>query len=763
MIPMILSAKKAASTAMVAALLTSVWTTPVLAAGGEDVLTSPDQFGVAQVLRRNTGPDVTTVRPDEEVAPTPEEVPAEEAEDNRRQLLENGDSQSGWKRVDEPTKLKPKEETATAPAVSAPAATAPVDPIQQVRPGGFLLRDRETLTGEPRFQRRLANPERRRPESGPFVPEPAPFIDPTAVDAPPPRAAGPDDFLAVPDRWRLVDTLGIIEENPLDPYNQNTLKGDKPIYKGHCFPFLEGLIGKSKSDCFLILLGISDTVLEPRSFPTPVGVQTTERPGTDDLFGQPNQWVFNQNLIHGFSLVNGDTAFRPQDIEFRYTGVMNVNYADLEERRVLRADTASGSNRFDRHYGVLELFVDYHIANITDRYDFYSTRVGIQPFSSDFRGFLFQDSQLGARFFGNWDNNLWQYNLAWFRRLEKDTNSGLNDVLKTPREDDVFIANVYRQDFPILGLVSQGTLVYNRNREGDDRFFDDNGFIARPASIGTQRGRDYDVFYLGYNVDGRIGRVNLTGSAYYAFGEDDNVFTDEESRISAYFAAAEVSIDDDWRRYRLSALYASGDDDPLDDVQEGFDAIFENPQFAGGDTSYWIRQQIPLIGGGGPGLSMRNGVLASLRHSKEHGQSNFVNPGILLLGAGADFDLTPEFRLSFNANYMWFNDTSTLEVLRVQGDIDKEIGLDLSVAAIWRPFQHQNVVFRLSGAALIPGAGFNSIDDSHGMSCITACASPSHFSAQHEVVCFQSKFNNSYSFQCAVDGIMTCVESFKDL
>ena len=76
---------------------------------------------------------------------------------------------------------------------------------------------------------------------------------------------------------------------------------------------------------------------------------------------------------------------------------------------------------------------------------------------------------------------------------------------------------------------------------------------------------------------------------------------------------------------------------------------------------------------------------------------------------GADFDLDPTFRLSFNANYMWFDNTSSLEALRLQGDIDKEIGLDISAAAIWRPFQHQNVVFRLSGAALIPGDGFNDI------------------------------------------------------
>ena len=678
----------------VAAVAASLSASPVAVSAAEWAATAPldDKkiVGFSQVLRRNRINPAES-QP-EEVAPEPETVDREEAEQLRRDLIENGNGKPTFERTD----TRPEIETTD-------------DPLLNVRPGGLILRDRETLTGERVRGRRLAEPERRRPGNGAFQPEPEPYIDPAAYDAPPPRAAGPDDFIAVPDRWRLVDTLGLVKDNPLDPYNHNTLKGDKPIWDGHCFPFLEPVLGESKSNCFLILLGISDTVFEPRSFPVPTGVQTTNRASTDDLFGKPDQFLINQNLIHGFSLVNGNTAFRPQDLEFRYTGVFNFNYADFEERRVLRADPNAGANRFDRHYGVIELFVDYHIANITDRYDFYSVRAGIQPFSSDFRGFLFQDSQLGVRFFGNWDNNLWQYNIGWFRRLEKDTNSGLNDVLKTPRDDDVFVANVYRQDWPILGLVSQGTVVYNRNREADDRFFDDNGFLGRPASFGNQRGRDYDVVYLGYNVDGRIGRVNLTGSAYWALGEDDNIFTGKKANINAQFAAAEVSIDDDWRRWRLSALYASGDGDPFDNTQKGFDAIFENPQFAGGDTSYWIRQQIPLIGAGGGGLSSRNAVLPSLRTSKEHGQSSFVNPGIMLIGAGFDFDLTPTFRLSGNANYMWFENTAPIEVIRQQGDIDNDIGLDLSLAAIWRPWQHQNVVFRLSGAALIPGQGFKDI------------------------------------------------------
>jgi hypothetical protein len=100
-------------------------------------------------------------------------------------------------------------------------------------------------------------------------------------------------------------------------------------------------------------------------------------------------------------------------------------------------------------------------------------------------------------------------------------------------------------------------------------------------------------------------------------------------------------------RHRLdpparAVLYASGDGKPFNNTQAGFDAIFENPIFAGADTSYWIRQSIPFAGGGrAVSINGRNGILNSLRSSKEEGQSNFVNPGTVLLGAGADFDITP--------------------------------------------------------------------------------------------------------------------------
>src|SRR3546814_16029686 len=88
-------------------------------------------------------------------------------------------------------------------------------------------------------------------------------------------------------------------------------------------------------------------------------------------------------------------------------------------------------------------------------------------------------------------------------------------------------------------------------------------------------------------------------------------------------------------RFRLSGLYATGDGDPYNNTEAGFDAIFENPIFAGADTSYWIRQTIPFAGGGrAVSINGRNGILNSLRSSKEQGQAHFNNPGTILAGVG---------------------------------------------------------------------------------------------------------------------------------
>jgi hypothetical protein len=434
-----------------------------------------------------------------------------------------------------------------------------------------------------------------------------PVPDPRQHPAPPPSARR--ETLSVPDRWRIMQSLGVKSPGGpqlvgafswLDPYNQNVLKGDFPISHEPWFrDRFPDLAKRLEPDWFVNLGLVSDTLVEARRLPTPVGPQTTHRPGSLDVFGQGRQATLSQTLIASFALIKGNTTFKPPDYEFRVVPALNFNHSRVEEVRALRVDPREGRTRNDNHFGLQEAFADVHLRNVSTRYDFDSVRAGIQPFISDFRGFLFNDVPFGVRLFGTRDNNLWQYNIAWFRRLEKDTNSGLNDLRARPRNDDVFVVNAYRQDFPRLGFTSQATAVVNVNREGDRQFYNANGFLERPAILGDERPHDYHVAYLGYSGDGHLGRWNLTTSIYAAIGRDErHPLAQRPQSIRAGFAAAELSRDYSWMRLRLSALFQSADRDPFDGRATGFDAILENPQFAGADTSFWVRQAVPLVGGG---------------------------------------------------------------------------------------------------------------------------------------------------------------------
>lgn len=537
---------------------------------------------------------------------------------------------------------------------------------------------------------------RQRPQ-GRALDYPLPAIDPARVA--PPGPAVRRESLPVPDRWRIMQSLGG-EHRWWDPYNQNVLKGDLPFE-----PFK-----RWGDDWFLVLTGVSDSLIEARRLPTPVGAQSSERPDSLDVFGQGRQSTFNQNLIVAAAVIKGNTTFKPPDYEIRAALAINYNRNEAREVRALRIDPRAGRIRIDQHIGLQELFFDKHLRNVSDRYDFDSLRIGVQPFISDFRGFVLQDNAFGVRLFGTRNNNLWQYNVAWLRRMEKDTNSGLNDAGTSLRRDDTLAFNLYRQDFPVLGHTTQLTVLHNDNREGGRVFRNANGFQERPAILGDMRGRDYRVTYLGLSGDGHFGRWNLSSSLYAALGRDErHPLAQRANRIEAFFGAAELSRDFDWLRVRATAIAASGDENPFDGRATGFDAIMENPQIAGADTSFWIRQAVPLVGGGGIVLSGRNGLLPSLRSSKELGQSNFVNPGLTLFGVGADMDLKPELRLVANLAKLDFANTSSLSVLRAQGPISRDIGVDLSASVQYRPFMSQNMVVNASAAALFPGKGFRQL------------------------------------------------------
>ena len=533
-----------------------------------------------------------------------------------------------------------------------------------------------------------------RPEAAPGGETPAPTLPPAA-----------EVFHLDQDRWLIAmpdwDRYGIGGEHPFvkgrwwDPFDRNKLKGDTPIFGQRTF---------------FNLTALSDTFFDGRNLPVPSDVSTA-RPGSSGFFGKGQQAFVDQVFLFSFDLFHGDTSFRPVEWRIRVTPAVSLNYLDVRELGIVNIDVRAGTTRLDSHLGLQEAFAEVKLADLSSNYDFISVRAGIQGFNSDFRGFIFVEEQPGVRVFGTLDSNRWQYNLAYFNFLEKNTNSGLNSMAL--RKQQVIIANVYRQDFFFPGYTAQFSAHYNIDEASIH--FDDNGFLVRPAPIGTVvsnnmvQPHSIHAVYLGWTGDGHIGWLNLTHAFYEALGNDsNNPIAGRPVTINAQMAATELSVDKDWMRFKGSLFYASGSRDPRSPRATGFDAIEDFPEFAGGIFSLWNREGIRLTGSGVT-LTPPNSLLPSLRSNKDEGQANFVNPGILLTNLGADFDVTPKLRTFVNVNYLRFEDTEPLELLLFQAPIRHSIGVDSSVGVRYRPPLTENFSITAGAAALVPGQGLRDI------------------------------------------------------
>jgi hypothetical protein len=521
-----------------------------------------------------------------------------------------------------------------------------------------------------------------------------------------PRYADPDppepSLQEMTDRWRIVPPPYELDEKSrgrFDPYHQNVLKGDFPI--------------RGTDDSFLVVTGIADSLVESRTVPTPSGV-SADRPGSYEFFGRDAQGVFVQNLILSADVFEGLTTFQPVRQRVKATLVANLNHVRVEENGILKPSVRRGTERTDGRVSIQELFYERKLRDLSPNFDFVSVRAGVQPFSSDFRGFIFADTNLGVRVFGNYASNRYQYNLAYFERLEKDTNSGLN-IIHELREQRVLVANFYWQDFLRRGYTQQFSL--HHMRDDASTKYDRNGNLVRPAAVGVAKPHSVQATYVGTAGLGHLGRVNVDHALYYVFGRDSlnpiagpdpNLRRGNSVRVNAAMAALEVSYDKDWLRPRIGFFYATGDRNPRDRSANGFDAIFDAPAFAGGGFSFFNRLGIRLPPTG-VALVERGSLLPSLRSSKDEGQPNYVNPGVQLATIGLDVEVTPRLKAIFTGNYIRFDATEPLEEVLFQSDISHEFGADLSAGVRYRPFLSNNVILVGGLATLIPGQGFKDI------------------------------------------------------
>ena len=220
------------------------------------------------------------------------------------------------------------------------------------------------------------------------------------------------------------------------PYLQSKFKGDAPIFG---------------QDIFLNLTAEDFFQFEAARLPTPSGV-SAERPNSSEFFGRGEQLFFSNDFSIGVDLFKGETAFKPVEWALRFLAGCQSQLHRRKENNVVdpnprtgiyrhRAarfpnpgDPFAGSARATRlpndleHryttrekelFALQEAFGEIHLRDLSNNYDFISSRFGIQPFVSDFRGFIFNDTNLGVRIFGNYDNNRWQYNVARLRHARE--------------------------------------------------------------------------------------------------------------------------------------------------------------------------------------------------------------------------------------------------------------------------------------------------------------------------------------------------------
>jgi Carboxypeptidase regulatory-like domain len=533
------------------------------------------------------------------------------------------------------------------------------------------------------------------------------YILELAPDVLPPSA---QVFSPVPDRWvlpqpdyrryALAGETIYAKSHWYDPFNRNRFKGDEPIW-----PELFG------QQVFFDFTGSAKTFLDGRRVPTPTAVSPAQ-PGSSGFFGDGDQFQLDQTFRFSFDLFHGDASFKPVDWRIRVTPELSLNYLNVQELGVVSPDVRNGTARFDSHLGFQEAFVEVKLHDLSPNYDFVSARAGIQAFNSDFRGFLFVDEQPGLRVFGNLHSDRIEYNAAYFNLLEKNTNSGLNSFAL--RDQQVILGNIYIQDFLFPGYTAE--FVGAWNKDDPSIHYDDNGFLVCPAPIGNVVNQGVGpiphgirVGYFGWLGSGHIKRLNLTHAFYETAGEDTfNTIAGRPVTVNAQMAAVELSLDRDWIRFRVSSFFASGDSNPRSGRANGYDSIVDLPNFAGGEFSFWNREAIRLTGTG-VALTQEGSLLPNMRSSKTEGQANFVNPGIFLANAGADFDITPKLKGFANFNFLRFMRTEPIEYALFQSEIHHTIGEDLGVGVQYRPPLSENFILTGGAAMLQPGQGFRDI------------------------------------------------------
>lgn len=472
----------------------------------------------------------------------------------------------------------------------------------------------------------------------------------------------PSEIRPVESRWRTVPLEGYpdLTYRIYDPYNQNVLKADYPL----------------AGNWFLNVTALQTAVYKARRNLDSSSIFADQiAAGTLKIFSYNN--VVQENLIFGAQLQLNDDTFVPSP--FRLT----INGATDYKNGINALSNASDGNA-----ALFNAYTDIQLADFGhDNFDLMFLRGGIQGFKSDFHGLIFNDVGLGGRIFGEKLKNRLRYDFAYFKLFQKNPVSGFIDFGR-PSAHQVAIGRLAYDDFLAMGWNSEWTFHYNRDHR---------------KPFGAVPGLDLDTFYFGATFNGHLGRWIFNPAVHGVAGHADH---DEgglpvQHSVLGWMALLDVQYPLDYWKFRFGYAFTSGDSDPTDHRDTGFDAISDGVTLFGGPLSYWVGENIKF----GAGDFVRaNSLYPSFRGV--NGQANYANPGAHILNGGVDVVFSPKVSTSVNMNYLRFVSSGSYNNRIAIGD--KDGAVEINVFVRWKPFLHQlneNIVFDTGFSVLQPLAG----------------------------------------------------------
>ena len=381
--------------------------------------------------------------------------------------------------------------------------------------------DRENIIVEPGRDASVEIELKAKPEGMKQVP----LVDPTA-DERPVGAAGGETVESAPqrdprsrevrDRWRVsfpeYDRYGSAaggRDIPFkrgkwyDPYSQNLLKGDYPIF-GNKF--------------FMILSAVDSVGVEQRRTPIPSNINSA-RPGSAEFFGKPEVLGIGHTLQFSFEMFHGDTTFRPRNWAIKISPTLSLpNYVRTREVGVVNVDPRRGTNRTDWHLSFEDAFAEVKLEDLNANFDFGLHPRGHPAFRlrlSRLHLHRQQPRRAGLR-------RVRQQPLPVQPRLLLAVGEGYQQRAQPLRHAPP--ERLHLQHLP-AGLHQEGPHrpdhLRLQRRPPRASSSTATASSSAPRSSATPARTPSRWATSGVNTDGHMGRINLTTSYYFANGRDD--------------------------------------------------------------------------------------------------------------------------------------------------------------------------------------------------------------------------------------------------